>query len=140
MKLLLTIALTLLLLSCEKNSSADKNDLLTSLAWTIEKGALDGEMPKSTETYKFLADGTYLLESEGIKVNGKWSWTKDGEIYLQTEGLTINGQVNKFDKASNSFIRVVELTDKTLRTLERAEGDTWDFGFAKEKNYSVQSL
>jgi hypothetical protein len=73
-------------------------------------------------------------------VNGRWNWTKDGEIYLQTEGLTLNGQVNKFDSTSNSYIKIVELTDKTLRTVERSESDTWDSGFAKEKSYAAQSL
>ena len=140
MKSLLTIAVTLVLFSCGKNSSADRNDLLTSLTWTVEKGSIDGDMPKSTEIYKFLTDGTYLLQSGEIKVNGKWSWTKDGEIYLQTEGLTLSGQVNKFDSNSNSYIKIVELTDKTLRTLERSEDDTWDSGFAKEKSYAAQSL
>src|SRR4051812_35863360 len=104
MKSLLTIVAALVLFSCGKSSSSDKNDLLTSLAWTVEKGSIDGDMPKATEVCKFLADGTYLLESGEIKVNGRWNWTKDGEIYLQTEGLTLNGQVNKFDSTSNSYI------------------------------------
>lgn len=140
MKSLFTIAVTLVLFSCGKNSSSDKNDLLTSLKWTVEKGTIDGDMPKSTETHKFLTDGAYLLESGEIKVNGKWSWTNEGDIYLQIEGLTLNGQVNKFDSNSNSYIKIVELTDKTLRTLERSEGDTWDSGFAKKKRYTAQSL
>lgn len=110
------------------------------MTWTVQKGSIDGEMPKSTEKYKFLTDGAYILESGEIKVNGKWSWTKDGEIYLQTEGFTLNGQINRFDSSSNAYIKIVELTDKLLRTLERSEGDTWDSGFAKEKNYTVQNL
>jgi hypothetical protein len=138
MKSLMTIILTLLFFSC--NNSTDKNELLTSLNWVVDKGSVDGDMPKETEKYKFMNDGTYLVEAGEVKVNGKWSWTKDGEIFLQTEGITINGQLNKFDKSSNSYLRIVELTDKTLKTLERAEGDSWDSGFVKEKKYSAQSL
>jgi hypothetical protein len=138
MKSLLITALTLAMLSCGQNT--DKKELLTALTWTIEKGSIDGEMPKATETYRFLPDGTYALESENITVHGKWRWTKDDEIYLQTEGLILNRQVTNFDQSSNSYIRVVELTDRTLRTLERSEGDSWDSGFAKTKTYRTQEL
>ncbi|HTJ50113.1 MAG TPA: hypothetical protein VL443_11700 [Cyclobacteriaceae bacterium] len=140
MKTLLTITFALVLFSCGKNATSDKNDLLTSLNWVVEKGSIDGETPKATEIYRFQTDGTYLLESGEVKVNGKWNWTSEGEIFLQTEGMTINGHVNKFDKSSNSYLKIVELTEKTLKTLERNDGDTWDSGFAKEKNYSAQRL
>lgn len=140
MRSILTILAALVLISCGKNASSDKNDLLTSSTWTIEKGSVDGEMPQLTETYKFLTDGTYLLEAGEVKVNGKWKWTTNREIYLQTEGLTANEQTDKFESSSNSYIKIIELTDKTLRTLERHETDTWESGFAKERSYTAKRL
>lgn len=133
MKSLLKITLVLVLFSCGRNS--EKNDLLTSSAWTSESGTPDG-----TSTQKFLHDGTYFLEVGGNKVHGKWNWTKDGEIYLQAESITINGKENHFNSGLNTYIKIVELTDKTLRTVERGEGDTWDSGFTKEHSYTAQSL
>jgi len=106
----------------------------------MEKRSVDAELQKPVELYQFLTDGTFLLESGEIKVNGKWRWTKDSEIYLQTEGLTVNGKINKFEPGTNAYIRIIELTDKTLRTLERNDGDTWDSGFAEEVNYTAISM
>lgn len=140
MKSILIIVVIFALGSCASNPASENNELLTSFAWTIEKGSIDGEMPKSSETYMFLTDGTYRFQSGEVKVNGKWRWTKEDEIYLQTDGMIMDGQVNSFDLATESYIRVVELTDRNLRTLERGKGDTWDSGFAKERNYTSQSL
>lgn len=140
MRMLSTLALTVVLYSCSLTTGSSNDQLLTAFKWSIEKGSIDGTMPQSTEYHTFLTDGTYQLESGDTKVNGKWNWTNDNEIFLQTEGVTINGQTNTFDKKSNGYIKVLELTEKTLKTMERGEGDSWDSGFAKERSYRAQSL
>jgi len=142
MRLLLTVVSILALVSCGRNSLSDKNDLLTNSIWTIERNVNN---EKTFDAYRFKNDGTYLAtyklsKSEEIKVNGKWNWTKDGEIYLQTEGVTVKGEANDLDKKIISHIKIVELTGKNLRTLERHEDDAWDSGFAKEINYTSKNL
>ncbi len=138
MKSLSTIIILMLILVSCGNSNTARNELLTSAIWTIEGASLDGST-KPIETHQFLADGGYLLESGEVKVNGNWEWSDDNVIHLKLESLTINGEVNKYDVQPGYFIKVVELTDKTLRTLESGEGDSWDSGFAKERSYASEN-
>lgn len=137
MKSLLPIAIVLFLFSCGKNSNSERNDLLTSLSWTIERASLDGRPTNAVETHRFVDDGTYTLESGEVKVNGNWEWTEADVIHLHLESLTINGETNTYDVQPAYYIKIVELTEKTLRTLEKGEGDSWDSGFAKERTYAA---
>jgi len=136
MKHLLTITLLLVVLSCGQNKST-KSDLLTSSIWTIEKGSVLGDF---TEKYTFLTDGTVLLVTGGTDVYGQWSWTKDDEIYIKPEGKVQDGQKMKADFSYGFYIRIVELNNKTFRTLERYEADNWGSGLIKEREYSALSL
>ena len=138
MKSLSTIIILMLILVSCGNPNTARNELLTSAIWTIEGASLDGST-KPMEKHQFLGDGRYLLESAGVKVNGNWEWSEDNVIHLKLESLTINGEVNKYDVQPGYFIKVVELTDKTLRTLESGEGDSWDSGFAKERSYASEN-
>jgi hypothetical protein len=88
---------------------------------------------------KFLKDGTYVLEAGDLKVNGTWSWKADDEIYVVTQGITSDNGAANFDKTSNYNVRIKEISNKSLRILEKGEGDAWDSGFAKEKSYAAQN-
>jgi hypothetical protein len=134
MKTLLAIAFTLILISCAKDLN-DKNSLLTSSTWTIKKTD-----SRAAEQYRFLSDGKYFIETNETVINGKWKWINKDEIFLEAEGLTIKGQANKLDAPLRSYIRILELSDKGLKTLERFESDAWDSGFAREQNYTAQIL
>jgi len=145
MKHLLTIALLLVVLSCGQNKS-NKSDLLTSSIWTIEKASVetlfgrDGDFPKMFEKYKFLTDGTCLLTAGETEIYGKWSWTKYDEIYIKPQGTVLNGQKIKADRSYGLNIKIVELTDKIFRTLEKGEADNWGSGIIIEGNYTALSL
>ena len=146
MKQLMTITLLLVFLSCGQNNRSNRSDLLTSSIWTIEKASVetlfgrDGDFPKMFEKYKFLADGTCLLITGETEIYGKWSWAKDDEIYIKPEGTVLNGQKIKADRSSGFYIKIVELTDKTFRTLERFEADNWNSGLIKERKHTSLSL
>lgn len=137
MKQLLTITMLLFVLSCGQNNRSNRSHLLTSSSWTIEKGSVLGDF---TEKYKFLTDGTCLLTIGGTEVYGQWNWTGDDEIYVRPEGAVQNGQKIKADSSSGFYIKIVELTDKTFRTLERFEADNWNSGLVKERKYTSLSL
>lgn len=139
MKTLPVIVIALVLTSCT-GSSSDKNRLLTAVTWTLDKASMDSTKLRVEERYNFYDDGVYSLEAGETKVTGTWKWIDDDEIFLATEGLTINGNENKFDAPSNSYIKIVELSEKNLKTLERHEGDAWESGFAKEQHYRSDDL
>jgi hypothetical protein len=145
MKHLLTIAILLVVLSCGQNKS-NKSDLLTSSIWTIEKASVetlferDGGSPKMFEKYEFLTDGTCLLTTGKTEIYGKWSWAKDDELYIKPEGTILNGQKIKADRSYGVNIKIVELTDKIFRTLEKGEADNWGSGITLEGNYTALSL
>jgi hypothetical protein len=133
MKTIQLLVLSLILVSCSKKAS--NNDLLTSTGWELTPDSAD---PSAPETIKFLKDGTYVLEAGNLKVNGKWSWKGDDEIYVAVDGLTSNNGAAKFDKTSNYNVRIKEISTNSLTILEKGEGDSWDSGFAKEKNYTAK--
>lgn len=136
MKTIVVLLLSLFLVSCSTDS--DKNELLTSLQWRESKA--DGHATKFVQTLSFLKDGTFVSDAGTIKIDGKWSWKNENEIYLQITGITAGDQSNAFDKSSNYHVRILEISDKRLKTLELSEGDTWESGFAVERNYTPQDL
>lgn len=146
MKQLLTITLLLVVLSCGQNNKSNRSDLLTSSIWTIERASVktlfgrDGDFPNMFEKYKFLTDGTCLLTTGETEIYGEWSWTKDDELYIKPEGTIQNGQKIKADRSYGLSIKIVELTDKIFRTLEKGEADNWGSGIIVEGNYSALSL
>ena len=145
MKQLLTITLLLVVLSCGQNKS-NRSELLTSSIWRIEKASVetllghDGDAPKMFEKYKFLTDGTCFLTTGETEIYGKWSWAKDDEIYIKPEGTVLNGQKIKADRSYGLNIKIVELTDKIFRTLEKGEADNWGSGIIVEGNYTALTL
>ena len=147
MKQLLTITLLLVFLSCGQNNKSDRTDLLTSSIWTIEKVYTktlfrrDGDSPTIFfEKYKFLTDGTCLLTTAETEIYGKWTWATDDEIYIKPEGTVLNGQKIKADRSYGLNMKIVELTDKIFRTLEKGEADNWGSGLIIEGNYTALSL
>lgn len=146
MKQLLTITLLLVFLSCGQNNKSNRSDFLTSSIWTIEKASVetlfgrDGDFPKMFEKYKFLTDWTCLLTTGETEIYGKWSWAKDDEIYIKPEGIVLNGQKIKTDRNYGLNIKIVELTNKIFRTLEKGEADDWNSGIILEGNYTASSL
>jgi hypothetical protein len=112
MKTLLTIAFALILVSCAKDLN-EKNNLLTSITWTIKKAG-----SRAAEQYRFLSDGNYFIETNETVINGKWKWINKDEIFLEAEGLTIKGQANKLDAPLRSYIKILELSDKGLKTFQ----------------------
>ena len=147
MKQLLTITLLLVFLSCGQNNKSNRSDLLTSSIWTIEKASVetlfesDGDFPKIFfEKYKFLTDGTCLLTTGEIEIYGEWSWAKNDEIYIKPEGIVLNGQKIKNDGNYGLNMKIVELTDKIFRTLEKGEADHWNSGIILEGNYTASNL
>lgn len=131
------LAIVLFIFSCTMDGNEEKEELLTSINWTIEQGTLPkGEVLNHKTSYTFSNDGRYLLKADQIEVNGKWSWVGDDEILLEIKGLNFNDEATQFDAKSNKYyIRVIELSDKVFKTLERHERDDWDSEFVKEINY-----
>ncbi len=91
----LIIALSLLVISCEKNESGN---YLTNGIWALD----DGIVSTLSETLKFNKNGTYLIESELsmprqiVKVKG-----------------TISGIYNRLDDKINFITTVLDLPDDT---------------------------
>jgi hypothetical protein len=136
--IIILLAFTLTFVSCSQKKS-DTNELLTSSSWVIDPAITEsGTASNKSEIIKFMKDGTYSLEAGGLKVNGKWSWKSENEIYLIIDGLTSDNGAAKFDKTSNYNIRVLEISNTTLRILEKGENDSWDSGVAKEKKYAAK--
>jgi hypothetical protein len=131
------LVLALVIFSCGRNASGDKDALLTSNAWRLDT-QLPTESQSLQEIITFGKDGSYNLAAGTVKVNGKWSWKGDDEIYLIVEGISSDNGTAKFDKTSNYNIRILEINDKDLRLQEKGEGDSWDSGFAKEKKFTAQ--
>jgi hypothetical protein len=134
MKTVFLLSLTAIMISCSTNPVSEKDELLISIQWTVES-PLNKEMSDKKETYQFFKDGTYALYAHDTRINGKWSWTSSNEIYLEEQEIVVSGKAYKFDSSNNRYLRVIELSDKTFRTIERHEGDSWDSGFAKEIKY-----
>jgi hypothetical protein len=146
MKRLLSIIL-FVFLSCGQNNKLNRTDLLISSIWRIETASTktlfghDGDVPKLSEKYQFLADGTCLLITGVTEIYGTWSWTKDDEIYIKPEGKVLSGQKVKADFGTYGLnIKIVELTAKILRTLQKGEADSWNSEMVIEGNYSALSL
>jgi hypothetical protein len=144
MKGLLSI-IPFIILSCGQNNKSNRTDLLTSSIWTIEKASVetlferDGDFPKIFfEKYEFLTDGTCLLTTGETEIYGEWSWAKDDEIYIKPEGMVLNGQKITTDYGLN--MKIVELTDKIFRTLEKGEADHWNSGIILEGKYTASNL
>lgn len=132
----LLLMVCIAMISCNTLTQKGTSDLLTSTKWTVEqKQLLNGEMLTTLENYSFQKDGKYIFESGEAKVTGQWKWTGMDEIYLELKSITLKGVQQDFDNKQNYFIRILEVSEDKLRTLERFNGDSWDSGFAKEKTY-----
>lgn len=98
---------------------------------------LSGKMPRVTEYHTFNADGSYTLESGEIKINGQWKWVDESEIYLQINSIAVANRQDNFDSTKSSYhLRILEVSENKLKTLEKFETDAWNSGFAKERTYS----
>lgn len=147
MKQLLTITLLLVLLSCGQKNKSIRSELLTSSIWTIKTASVEtliepyGEFPEIFfKTYKFLTDGTCHLINGETEIYGQWRWTKDDEIYIKPERIFLNGKKIKNDRNYGLNMEIIELTDKTFRTLESVEADHRNSGIILEGNYTAISL
>ena len=136
MKTISLFTLTAILISCSTNQVSEREELLTSIHWMVESSSVPNEgKPVRKEACQFFSDGTYTFRTDVVGVNGKWSWASKDEIYLEETEIVIDGQANKLDPSSNYYLRVIEISDKVFRTIERHEGNSWDSGFAKEIKY-----
>lgn len=142
MRTALLIIIALFIFSCNLDSSEEREEMLTSVNWTMEQDLLpSGEVLNHKTIYNFKSDGTYLLVAGEIEVNGKWTWISGDEILLEIKGLTFNDEETQFDaKSNNYYIRVIELSEKVFKTLERHERDDWNSEFVKEVNYIPMEL
>jgi len=116
------------------------NDILTSYAWVKDDGRQDHK-----EVYTFYRNGQYITELGEIKTFGKWLWTSKNEIFmlhggLQIDTLSIHIQEGLGSSSQGFYVRIIEINDKELKTLERYEGDSWDSGFAREQRYIAKLL
>jgi hypothetical protein len=133
------ISSVIILTSCSNSESRKKAVSIAAHAWISEPNSNNAETSKVPEIYSFAEDGKYTMKAGDITVVGKWKWTKKDEIFLQINGIANHDKVNSFDVKQNYYIRITELTDNTLRTLERHEKDSWESGFAEEKKYNQGS-
>jgi hypothetical protein len=140
-KLLITLSITLG--SCSTDVEQTSIDLLTFSHWTAEqRPLLNGEMSKFVENHIFHKDGTYTQEFEDrtgkfvMKTKGTWNWTENNEIYLQINSINIKDADHSLEKPLGYYLQILEVSENTLKTIERFEGDAWDSGFAKERTYN----
>ncbi|MEO7988197.1 MAG: hypothetical protein ABI663_01570 [Chryseolinea sp.] len=133
MKTVFLPILMAIMTSCSTNPVSERDELLTSIRWTVDSQSK--ETLDMKEACRFSKDGTFTLEAHDTRVIGKWSWISSNEIYLEEQEIVISGKAYKFDSAINYYIRVIEISDKVFRTIERHEGNSWDSGFAKEIKY-----
>jgi len=131
------IILSLATISCNLDFQQQSKDLLTSITWTIEESPLiNGEISKTPEShYTFHKNGNYTLDVGETIIKGQWKWTRRNEIYLELKSINAKGIQGDFDGKQNYYIRILEVSESNLKTLQRFETDTWDSGFAKERNY-----
>ena len=133
----LLIMMSIAIISCNTDFQGGDNELLTSTNWTaVQKPLINGEMPKFSENSTFHKDGKYTFEAGEMKVTGEWKWTKKDEIYLELKTISLNNIQENFDGKQNYYLRILEVSENNLKTLERFETDSWDSGFAKEKTYN----
>ena len=135
MKAVFLFTLTSIIISCSTNPVSERDELLTSIRWTVEPESLLNETSDAKDVCRFSKDGTYTLDVHDTRILGNWSWTSNNEIYLEEKEIVISGKAYRFDSSSNYYIRVIEISDKVFRTIQRPEGDSWDSGFAKEIKY-----
>lgn len=138
MKVILLFTLTSILISCATAPVSKQDQLLTSIHWTVEPRSISNSGQTSSdekEVYQFFNDGSYVLFAHDTRINGKWSWTNSNEMYIEEHEIIINGKAYNYDSSNNRYLRVVEISDKVFRTIERHEGDSWDSGFVKKVNY-----
>lgn len=84
------------------------------------------------------------MESDNLKFSGQWLWTDENEIFVMTDEVKIDTVSYQFSEGIGSqpqgyYIRITQLNNKELKTLERHQRDTWNSGFAKERLYFAQN-
>ncbi|HEU5289748.1 MAG TPA: hypothetical protein VFU05_03835 [Cyclobacteriaceae bacterium] len=134
----LLIVLSIAIISCDMDIQQENNDLLTSSIWIGEREPLlNGAKSKWPDNhFTFHKNGDYTYEAgEIIKIAGKWKWIDKNEICISYESVTIEGKWFNFDEKNSYYIRILEISEGNLKTLERLGKDTWDSGFTKEKTY-----
>ena len=62
------------------------------------------------------------------------------EMYIKLEGTVLNGEKIKVERSYGLNIKIVELTDKIFRTLEKGEADDWKSPTTIDGNYTGSSL
>lgn len=134
--------LSIALGACSTKVQQTNNELLTLSPWTAEPNfLLNGEKSKLIENHTFHKDGTYTQQFTNptgqvvMKTEGKWNWTEDNEIYFQVNSVSVKEAHQDLKKPLVYYLRVPEVSESTLKILERFEGDAWDSGFAKERTY-----
>lgn len=147
MKQLFSLTLLFVLLSSGQKIKSNRSDLLTSSIWTIETGSVEtlikpyGDFPEIFfNKYKFLTDGTCHLINGDTEIYGQWNWAKDDEINIKPEGIFLNGQHIRNDRNYSLNIKVVELTDRTFRTLESIETHQQNSEIILKGNYTASNL
>ncbi|GCC51248.1 hypothetical protein SanaruYs_14690 [Chryseotalea sanaruensis] len=137
------IAISVVISSCNNEIQPVNNDLLTLSSWTAEPSILlNGEKSKLMENHIFHKNGTYTQQFTNptgqvvMKTEGKWNWTEDNEIYYQINSVNVKETEHKLEKPLGYYLQILEVSEITLKTLRRSEGDAWDSGFAKEKIYT----
>lgn len=136
----MTIALLILTLLSSGHSTIQETEVLTSKKWLEYGDNLNNKV-----IHVFRKNGEYITKSGDISFTGRWYWTDNNEIFTlinEFKNDTVSYQFSEGlgSLSPGSYIRITQLNDKELKTLERHEGDSWDSGFAKERTYLAQDL
>jgi len=137
------LRLTLILILFSGNSltlNPQEKNILTLYSWIKVDS---NNHPR--ETYTFFDNGQYSTELGKVKTHGQWLWTSNNEIFMLHRGLQIDTLSVKFQEGLGStalgfYIKIVDINEKELVTLERYEGDSWDSGFVRKCRYLAKEL
>lgn len=141
LKLILAVLISLNISSCHKDSDSSRDLLLTSKTWgkrmilhrPDNTGMWTGTL--CGESTNFGSNGEFSRKDDcfGIIVNGKWSWTNpDNQIYIDYEGA--------LPSINNKRVKIIELSDTLLHTMELYDGSTdtpaayWELKYRHGKN------
>jgi len=120
------LALTFFLFSaCGEDEEVKATKLLTSKTWVPQTLKMPDNIgywggPACEDSFRFHPENNNLTRKSdciSVPISGKWTWSKIGqEIFIDYQGNMLN----------NQKIKVLQLSDTLLHTIERNEDDKDD--------------
>ncbi len=115
-------------------------DLLTSRSWA----KIDSSANHDKAIHHFHKNGQYVFETWNIQFIGKWVSIAPDEISFHHDWMKIDTMTFQLSSGlgypqSSYHMRILEISEVELITIEKHEGDLWDSPFVKKIRYIATS-